>query len=630
MINHGRYLTVFLVIYGFILSHKIISEPVGFGGNPRFRGVASSDPVGLFNCQKLGASLATTQDLKLTPRHVQKLSLKIEADSENLTALEEVVLTKRIQEVFQQMAEDHKRFKELDKIETKDLSRKQAKEISELEANQVEFPPFEQVEKLQAELGNGNLADILRQSDMSMEDFEKLMEYLPLENDPYWYRGLNLLKSNSLVLAPTFLLPLAAIAFDGGLTLALMSGLKLSAGIKGMEISLDWILDNSAKLVDRKTQAFIIALSGNLVEAGSSFYPAAVKNVPVEDAGAIPLGSNPMNFALMGAALVGSVKKIAKDKGILKRGKMMTPMVFLKTLRSLDYKAIKGESMWALLMVTNALTFQYFVRPAMMKGNYLPFIGWMATSFPMMGWYFAKDIISNRKAFTNAVHGFDEESLKKLSQTLKHNDSDFKQTKAEFKTLTEGLIQAKDDGELGKAKVKEALKDLQGQMRKSKSVQKEVARVVHQLNDKEVSMLLEMGGVSLERAATMTKEQKLKAITMVVTGMAAVGALSILLDSGVEDMAESFPGMGKTSAGFFVMSFFSSLPELMGTMKFFQGAGASGQAGTDNFKSGAQNISDSNALNLGIAKMAMGIAYMRSLFSNEQITEEVEIYNEDE
>ena len=89
-----------------------------------------------------------------------------------------------------------------------------------------------------------------------------------------------------------------------------------------------------------------------------------------------------------------------------------------------------------------------------------------------------------------------------------------------------------------------------------------------------------------------------------------IGGFSVLLDNGISELPEAIPGMDKSASGFFIMSFFSSLGEFLVTKNFF----ASG-----NFVAGAENIAFSNAINIGLAKMAMATSYFKHSFFKEEL-----------
>jgi len=90
-----------------------------------------------------------------------------------------------------------------------------------------------------------------------------------------------------------------------------------------------------------------------------------------------------------------------------------------------------------------------------------------------------------------------------------------------------------------------------------------------------------------------------------LAGMLAIGGLATVLDSGVTHMADALPYLSKGPAGFVFMSFFSSLGEFQVSKKFF----ARGQD-----RDAAKNITDSNAINIGLAKAAMATSFVRKMF----------------
>ena len=115
------------------------------------------------------------------------------------------------------------------------------------------------------------------------------------------------------------------------------------------------------------------------------------------------------------------------------------------------------------------------------------------------------------------------------------------------------------------------------------------------------------GGEIIPELIKMTSERqkKIKNVTTIVGGMATIMGLSVLLDKGVTDMAKSTELLGKGAAGFFIMSFFSSIGEYLATKKFFE-------RGED--KDAMKNIADSNAINVGLAKGAVASSAVRGLF----------------
>ncbi len=90
-----------------------------------------------------------------------------------------------------------------------------------------------------------------------------------------------------------------------------------------------------------------------------------------------------------------------------------------------------------------------------------------------------------------------------------------------------------------------------------------------------------------------------------MAGVATIFVTAPVLDMGVANIAAALPGWEKGWAGFVFMALISSLPELMGTTKLLS-------KGMD--RGGAKNITDSNALNIILAKFAMLSALLVTIF----------------
>jgi predicted component of type VI protein secretion system len=101
------------------------------------------------------------------------------------------------------------------------------------------------------------------------------------------------------------------------------------------------------------------------------------------------------------------------------------------------------------------------------------------------------------------------------------------------------------------------------------------------------------------------RQRKVKNVTKIVAGMTAVVGLSAVLDSGVTDMADALPWLGKGAAGFFIMSFFSSIGEYLTTSKYFK-------RGQD--EDAIKNIADSNAINAALAPAAIATSAAKTMF----------------
>lgn len=552
------------------------------------------------SCKGLVGSLI--QENKLTHHKLKTILNTVDAEEEVNPQDVQLVLD-QFSRSIKELQADTKKLEQLKKISPEDLSRKESKRIKILEDKFMLSLPPEKLNKLMDDFEVSDFGQALRSSDIELSEIEEFLKYSKLPKDNLGRRTLDLLKKEAFTLSPMILIPLATVALDGGLTAGIMAGLKLSAGIKGMDIALDKILDNTVKFLSRKQQAFVLAASGNLPEAGSSFLPALAGRSSIADAGSVPLGSNPANFILAGVALVTATKHIAKSKGILKRGKIFSPALFIKTLRSIDYKAMRKDAGYAAYFVANALLFRYFVKPQMNLGNNLPLIGWLTVNIPSLIYYFTKDIIKSRRVYTGAISNFNPKELGRIARLKEIDRVQFGDSFAKIEDILGKLHKVKkDNGALSPNEVKQALKDLKKSMKADVNFRNEVERTLHTLDSDELTSLLKMAGIDFKTASTMTKKEIVTSVGSIIFGIAGIILLSGVLDSGVEDLTEAFPGMGKSTAGFFILSFFSSLPELMGTQKLFSKL---------DFSGGMQNIADSNALNLMLAKMAMAMAYFR-------------------
>ncbi len=546
------------------------------------------------NCSSLMSSLFIEE---LTPYKIKRLVEKIDSE-EALTNQEEESLLKKFKEVLSEMINNEKEIERLEAL--KEISWSEKRRLQRLKNKLIENPNQENIKNLIKEIESGDLASVIREGEHSLDTVEDLLNYAALKNDPLSRRGIELLKKEAFTISPLVLLPAASVVFDGGLTLSIIAGLKFAAGIKGMDLALDAILDNTSKFLNARQQAFVLAASGNLPEAGASFLPAMAGRSTVATAGDVPLGSNAANFVLAGVALLSAAKKIAIEKRFLRKGQRLTPRILVKALRSVDYKAMKKEAGYAAYFVSQALIFRYYVKGQMALGNYVPLIGWLTINVPTIALYFAKDAIKNKRLYTGALKEFKSEEIKRTSDLLKVNKDSFKKSSSAIDQILKDIHSVSQSSSVSPKKAKESLSKLKKAMKNDENFRNEVERMMHTLDSEELTALLKMAGIDFETASTMTKPEMTKSIVTIMAGITGVIAMASVLDSGVEDLSESFPQMGKSAAGFFILSFFSSLPELMGTQKLFSQL---------NFQGGMQNIADSNALNIGLAELSMGMAY---------------------
>ena len=80
------------------------------------------------------------------------------------------------------------------------------------------------------------------------ENFVALLEYEEL-TQTRTDKVISLAKKEFFTVSPLIFLPAASVLLDGGLTAAIWGGLKLSIGIKGLDMSLDFFMNNAKKVI---------------------------------------------------------------------------------------------------------------------------------------------------------------------------------------------------------------------------------------------------------------------------------------------------------------------------------------------------------------------------------------------
>ncbi len=147
-----------------------------------------------------------------------------------------------------------------------------------------------------------------------------------------------------------------------------------------------------------------------------------------------------------------------------------------------------------------------------------------------------------------------------------------------------------------RSQIKDVLSELGKKMQEAEIVEQEMGKILAVGGGEPVKNLIEMN---------LARQKKIKNVATIAGGIAALMGLSVVLDKGVTHMAESVDWLGKGAAGFFIMSFLTSVGEFLTTKKFFQ-------RGED--RAAVKNIADSNAINIGLAKCAVASSAIRSLF----------------
>ncbi len=499
-------------------------------------------------------------------------------------------------------------FKKSEKIKQR-ITFLEVKLTSLGEESDVEFLLGE-VAELEKNLLKGKLKKgSLNTKKLTKEQWTFLLSYGDLTPTKF-QKSLSFVGSNALSLSPLFVLPMASLLLDGGLSAAFMAALKLSAGIKGMDKALDFFMNNASKIISKEKLVYLTAATTNIPELGASQVSALVGD-PLAEVASTPLGSNPANFILGGVALLSSFKTVAVTKGIIRPGQRLGPKVVWKTFKVIDFQVMKRHMGMAGLFMLDALAFQYVVRPALNNGQILPLVGWLTFNIPLLARYFKKSLWDGKKELLAKASDFAPRGPVVLERLMKENQAQFKETSQGLMNVVENLKKtSKRKGRSLKSReVKKAFEDFKSELEESPSFQLEIERAMHTLDDEDFHFLMKLGGISPDSLKKRSASEKVKVFGSMIAGAAAICAFSMLLDDGVVDMTEAIPGMGKSEAGFFIVSFFSSLGEFLTTKKFFE---------TGQFAAGAENIAFSNSINLALAKMALATSYFKHHFLSEE------------
>jgi len=454
---------------------------------------------------------------------------------------------------------------------------------------------------------NGKLEKDELLSHFNEEQLEALLRFFPL--DPTKGQKVRAqIISNFFTVAPLILVPLASVAFDGGLTAGLLAGLKLSAGMKGLDIALDLFMNNMTKVVSPQKLVLLTAATTNVPELGASQVSAVIGD-PLAEVASTPLGSNPANFLLAGFALFTSLKSQAVTKGIIRSHEKFGPKAIWKTIKSIDRVALRKHLGIAGIFAIDALAFQYIVKPSLEKGNVLPLAAWMTVNIPLLFRYFTKGAREAQLEMGKSIANFKENGAKQIESLLLQNKFEFEETSKELLATVASLKKIKAKRKIKPSEVEKHFKKLKTKFENSETFRLEIERAMHFIDNKDLYVFLKMGGLTDDAVKKLSKKEKIKIVSGIVAGFAAIIGFSVLLDDGVSDLSEAIPGMDKSAGGFFILSFFSSLGEFLVTKKFFS---------VGNYNAGAENIAYSNAINMMLAKMALATSFFKHhLFTDE-------------
>ena len=149
------------------------------------------------------------------------------------------------------------------------------------------------------------------------------------------------------------------------------------------------------------------------------------------------------------------------------------------------------------------------------------------------------------------------------------------------------------------ALVIEKLSEIQETIEDSPEFQAHVHELLKRADMKDLQVLFKTGKIKTGEDEPIDKVRAAR----LIAGVGGISFLSWRMDKAISLMPTAIPGLSKGAAGFFIMSFFSSAGEFLVSKKYME-RGADEDAG--------KNITDSNAINIGLAQAAMATSAARS------------------
>lgn len=428
-------------------------------------------------------------------------------------------------------------------------------------------------------------------------------------------------KNNLFTFSPFIILPFS-IMTGGAIDVAFYASLKLAAGIQGVDWGLERILQHAPKLVSKESMVLLTAATTNLPELGASQASALVSKDVIGDVGSTPLGSNWVNLSLLGVAFGSTLKTHAVDSGLIHPMQRMTMGTYWSSLRTFDYAAMRNSIRDGVGWMTSALIFQSTIRSFLRNGNPIPAAIWMMVNIPLLYRYFTRQARAQSREIVELIREIPAPNYVTARASLESNfDNEVHVLQNKIMGVMDEIESIRNANRSNTRLLKQKIRKLQKTIAEDPEYQNQLAQMIESMPKAELGDLLTALKLTPEdiRAYGEGKEGITQAIVWITAGASAIVLSSLLLDSGVSDLPEAIEGMEKSFAGFVLMAFFSSIGELLATKKLFLDGNPGGAA---------QNIADSNALNIMIAQMAMASSYFANGFDfkyteGEEVEEEV-------
>ena len=339
------------------------------------------------------------------------------------------------------------------------------------------------------------------------------------------------IKENMLTLTPLLLGPLAVLT-GGSAGLAIKASVELTAGMYALDKVLDKLMESAEEIIPPQYLVALVAGTTNLAEMGAS-QASAFAGDPISEVGATPLGSNPTNLYLTGFALASAMKQRAVQEGIIEQGEKLGLKGVKEVLKTLDLKNIKKQGGTAALFAIDAMIFQFYVRPQMKKGDFVPFTAWTVINAPIMFEYFRRTTFSKKAQLGNYAESIGESQLEQLRTEF---DEQQQGASPIFEMLEViNLYQSTEDKKERKAlmgKLHKAVEVLRSKIEEDGDLRRQLESSVSGAAMGDLQKFIKMAGVG-------EKVDVLRSVNTEQMDSATVGAIQLRENSEFEEGAES-------------------------------------------------------------------------------------------
>ena len=340
------------------------------------------------------------------------------------------------------------------------------------------------------------------------------------------------IKENMLTLTPLLLGPLALLT-GGTVGLAVKASLELTAGMYALDKVLDKLMESAEEIIPPQYLVALVAGTTNLAEMGAS-QASAFAGDPISEVGATPLGSNPTNLYLTGFAFASAMKQRAVKEGIIKPGEKLGLKGAKEVLKTLDMKSIKKQGGTAALFAIDAMLFQFYVRPQMKKGDFIPFAAWTVINAPIMFEYFRRTTFSKKAQLGNYAESIGDSQLEQLRTEFAEHQQGASPIFEMLEVIN--LYQGTEDKKERKAlmeKLHKAVEVLRNQIEEDGDFRRQLQDSVSGAAMGDLQKFIKMAGIG-------EQVDVLRSVNTEQMDNATVGAIELREKAEFEEGAESF------------------------------------------------------------------------------------------